>query len=173
LIGEWIGNEDGLPSDLLKTLKLNDYLNAIYSTPGQSAPIGLYIAYYASQRKGASTHSPASCIPAGGWDIERIESISLPEVGRSALKVNRVIISKGRVRQLVYYWFQQRGRSVTNEYKVKWYILLDAIARGRTDGAMVRLVMPIDQNGDLSQADRTLQDFIKQLEPHLKAYIPD
>src|SRR5438034_8174067 len=40
-------------------------------------------------------------------------------------------------RSLVYYWFQQRGRDMTNEYLVKWYLFWDSLTRSRSDGAMV------------------------------------
>jgi hypothetical protein len=42
---------------------------------------------------------------------------------------NRVVIQKGSSRQLVYYWFVQRGRNVANEYWSKWYLFTDAIGR--------------------------------------------
>ena len=63
----------------------------------------------------------------------------------SPLAVNRVQIAKGDHRQLVYYWFQQRGRVVTNEYLVKWYLLWDALTKNRTDGALVRLVVNVGE----------------------------
>jgi exosortase/archaeosortase family protein len=49
-------------------LRFDDYLLADYAAPG-GGPLTLYMAYYQSQRKGQSAHSPQSCIPGGGWEI--------------------------------------------------------------------------------------------------------
>jgi EpsI family protein len=89
------------------------------------------------------------------------------------MNVNRVIIAKGESRQLVYYWFQQRGRLIASEYLVKWYLLLDALTKHRTDGAMVRLVTPIDDATDSGKADATLISLMNDLTPQLGGYIPD
>ena len=57
--------------------------------------------------------------------------------------LNRVIIQKGMVKQLVYYWFDERGRTVANEYWAKFYRLADSIVKNRTDGALMRLTTQI------------------------------
>ena len=87
--------------------------------------------------------------------------------------LNRSIIAQGETRQLVYYWFAQRGRALTNEYLVKWYIFWDALTRNRTDGALVRLSTYIDEgNGGLEAADKRLQDFTRDVDPKLAYFIP-
>jgi EpsI family protein len=75
------------------------------------------------------------------------------------LRVNRAIIELGDQRSLVYYWFVQRGRIVTNEFAVKWYLFWDALTRQRTDGALVRLVEPLRRGESEAQADRDLTAF--------------
>jgi EpsI family protein len=79
----------------------------------------------------------------------------------------------GDYRQLVYYWFQQRGRNLTNEYLVKWYIFWDALTRNRTDGALVRLTIPVPPNLDLAEAEKQLEGFVKLVNPLLSAYVPE
>jgi EpsI family protein len=88
------------------------------------------------------------------------------------LQVNRAVIQKGDSRQLVYYWFQQLGRMITNEYLVKWYLFYDALTMNRTDGALVRLVTSIGNGEDIDAADQRLQIFMKDLIPELPAYLP-
>ncbi len=131
------------------------------------------MAYYASQRKGSSIHSPRSCIPGGGWVIASHTLVPVPQVpGADSLKVNRLVIQKGPSRQLVYYWFDQRGRLITNEYLAKWYLFQDSLTQQRTDGALVRLVTPVVNNGDIAEADARLQTFIREAYPLLGDYIP-
>ena len=88
------------------------------------------------------------------------------------MPLNRVIIARDNDKQLVYYWFVQRGRNIANEYWSKWYLLVDAITKGRTDGALVRLVTPLRANEPEQAADERLRSFIDQLEPRLRAYLP-
>jgi len=89
------------------------------------------------------------------------------------LRVNRAVIQQGVSRQLVYYWFQQRGRDLTNEYLVKWYLFADALARNRTDGALVRLITPLAENEDLAAADARLAQFSAVALPRLASYVPN
>ena len=171
----WQGDVERLEGIYLDALKLDDYLLVNFIRPGESAPVNLYVAYYASQRAGESIHSPRSCIPGGGWKIVSVEPILLEGVTMSGkpVRVNRTIIQKGDLKQVVYYWFQGRGRNLTNEYRTKLYLLLDAIRMNRTDGALVRLtttVMPTESEED---AESRLQAFARAALPVLDRYIPE
>ncbi len=174
-VGDWYGRGIPLEQEIVDALKMTDYVNVNYAKAGDKMPVNLYAAYYASQRKGEAVHSPRSCIPGGGWRIESVERQAVPDVTRAdgqALEVNRVIIAKGPVRQVVYYWFAQRGRNLTNEYLVKWFLFWDGITRNRTDGALVRLVTPVRPNEDTSIADKRLVSLLKQIYPKIGRYIP-
>ena len=78
----------------------------------------------------------------------------------------------GEQRQLVYYWFAQRGRTVTNEFLVKWYIFLDGLTKNRTDGALVRVTTGVGDVADLPAADARLQAFVHDMDPKLSYYLP-
>jgi exosortase D (VPLPA-CTERM-specific) len=172
--GAWRGTRESLEGIYLDTLKLDDYVMADYARDG-SSPINLYIAYYNSQRKGEAVHSPASCLPGGGWQLRDFNQRTLNDVkiNRQPLRVNRTLIELGDQRQLVYYWFQQRGRVITNEFAVKWYLFWDSLARHRTDGALVRLIMPLPRTSDVAIADRQLTEFAGQIVPKLPQYLPN
>jgi len=64
------------------------------------------------------------------------------------------------IKALVYYWLQQRWRVMTNDYLVKWYLFHDALARNRTDGALVRLTIRVQPGGELGKADARLSALI-------------
>jgi EpsI family protein len=72
----------------------------------------------------------------------------------------------------VYYWFMQRGRVVTSEYMVKWYLLVDALSRHRTDGALVRLVIPVAPGTTTAAADHELNAFASAIAERLTKYVP-
>lgn len=173
-LGDWHGKSSSMEKIYLDALKLDDYILADYVKDGKSLA-SFYAAYYVSQRTGESAHSPRSCIPGGGWRIISITPHLVDGVilGGAPLRVNRLVIQKGEYKQLVYYWFQQRGRVITNEYMVKWYLFWDALTRNRTDGALVRLSAPVAPNSDIADADKFLAEFTRQASVPLKAYIPD
>jgi exosortase D (VPLPA-CTERM-specific) len=174
VVGDWRGSEGSLTEDVLDELKLTEYLISSYRRPDTPVPVELYVAYYDSQRKGSSVHSPRACLPGGGWHIDQLDVYSVPE-GRGngeALPVNRAVIAQGPYRALVYYWFMQRGRYLTNEYAVKWYIFWDSLTRRRSDGATVRVMMPIDEATDVETASQQLDQFIRSIEPKLYYHIP-
>ena len=184
-VGDWHGRRSTLEPIYLDTLKLDDYVLVDFvradagGEPPRSAaatqPVNLYVAYYASQRGGQSAHSPRSCLPGGGWNILDFGPHEVPAAGANgtALRVNRAIVQYGSERQLVYYWFQERGRNITSEYLVKWYLFEDALMRNRTDGALVRLITPLRQNEAVSAADERLTRFSTSVLPALASYLPN
>jgi EpsI family protein len=136
--------------------------------PSGRGVVNLYVAYYASQGGGESSHSPRTCIPGDGWAILEMQEVqATPE-----LRVNRALIQKGEHRQLVWYWFRQRGRLLTAEWEVKWWILRDALRRGRSDGALVRLVTPILPAESAGAAEQRLRDFLRAADARLAPFIP-
>jgi EpsI family protein len=78
----------------------------------------------------------------------------------------------GKDRQLVYYWFQQRDRIVTNEYMVKWFIFWDALTKNRTDGALIRLVTNVPESSSMAEADARMQTFIQDFDPTIAYFLP-
>lgn len=172
--GGWTGHPKSLDEAYLDVLQLNDYLLADY-VDAAGVPINLYMAYYDSQRKGEAVHSPRSCLPGGGWQLQDFGQHTVGDVtiNGQPLRVNRTLIVLGGERQLVYYWFQQRGRVITNEYAVKWYLFWDALTRHRTDGALVRLIVALPPTGREVDADRRLTALAARIAPVLNRFVPN
>lgn len=175
VVGEWEGKPQALEQMYIDVLKFTDYVMANYSQKQGGPGVNFYVAYYESQRAGESAHSPRSCIPGGGWKIEGLSQIALPAVGVQdrPLMANRVQIAMGDNRQLVYYWFQQRGRLITNEYLVKWFLMWDALTRNRSDGALVRITTSIPPGKEWADGDATLKSFISDLGTTLETFVPN
>jgi len=170
----WTGQAGSLEGVYVDQLKLDDYLLADYLNDS-GRHLNLYMAYYNSQRKGEAVHSPRSCLPGGGWQMRDFDQRELPsiQIGGYTLRVNRTLIELAGQRELVYYWFQQRGRVITNEFAVKWYLFWDAVTRHRTDGALVRVMAAVPPGTDEAVADREVSEFIALLVPKLPTYIPN
>ncbi|MFY9894939.1 MAG: VPLPA-CTERM-specific exosortase XrtD [Xanthobacteraceae bacterium] len=168
-LGPWQGRPSMLEPDIERGLKLDDYIMSDYSAADRR-PVNLYVAYYGSQRQGESPHSPIVCIPGGGWQINHFKRIN-PTAGQP-VPFNRVIVVKDSHELVVYYWFDERGRAVANEWWSKWYLFSDAILKNRTDGALVRLTTEVFRGESEGDADRRLQSFMREIVPALKAYLP-
>ena len=171
-LGPWQGSRSSLEQIYLDVLKLSDYLLADYSN-GQGQVVSLYVAYNQSQRKGESSHSPASCLPGSGWVFNESGKASLPVgTGGAQAEVKRAFMEKTGVRMLVYYWFPQRGRVLTNIYQLKVYTFWDALTRQRTDGALVRLITTVPAGEQPAVAEARLQEFARLLGPELNGFLP-
>ena len=170
----WRGTSLALEQQYIDALRFDDYLLADYRIDNEQS-VTLYSAYYQSQRKGRSAHSPQSCLPGGGWEIASLQRITVPPaLGMSrSFPVNRAVIQKGNQKQIVLYWFKQRDKILTNEYLVKAYLLWDALAKDRTDGALVRIASLVGQGETEEMANQRLLRFATAVEPELTRYVPD
>lgn len=169
----WRGEPLAMEKQYLDALKLDDYVLANYQA-GALPPVNFYVAYYSAPIKGRSAHSPKTCIPGDGWEISSFETVTIQSgMGDQPLPVNRVLIQKGDHRQIVYYWFKQRDRLLTDEYLVKFFYFWDSLTRGRTDGALVRLVSSIMPQDSEAGVDRRLEEIARLVSPRLSQFVPD
>ena len=184
-LGTFVGRDREMDEKVLELLKLTDYVMRVYTptsaekpqsgafegqTRQAAAPVWLYIGYYGSQRTGATYHSPKNCLPGGGWVFKSSEPVTGVLPGQPAAAINRVVIERGFDRQLILYWYQDRGRVIASEYAAKGYLILDATTRNRTDGALVRVTTPVVGSED--EAFRHAVAFVQQAFPALAAHLP-
>jgi len=135
-----------------------------------SQVVNLYAGYVSSQRKGFVPHSPKACIPGGGWEIADAR-YHIFDIAGKHLKVTRLLIGLGNQQQVVYYWFRQRGRDLPDEYSMKFYLLHDSITMNRTDGSIVRLVVPVKSSAE--KADEVAKQFLEAAYTRIPVFIPD
>jgi EpsI family protein len=149
-VGEWTGTRELMEKRFVDSLDLSDYVIVNYRNPS-GRQINLYVAFYESQRKGESIYIPGTC----GWLFRKAVRLDV-DMGDQSLggfPVNRALMQKMEQTQLVYYWFPQRGRILTNAYELKFYAFWDALTRQRTDGALVRLITPVYEGEEDKQAE--------------------
>lgn len=170
-VGDWQGARQAMEQKFIVELDLTDYVIVNYRNPA-GREVNFYTAYYASQRKGESIHSPATCLPGSGWVFEESGDTRIALAGDRTMTVNRAFMQKGAVKELTYYWFPQRGRILTNAWQLKLYTFWDALTRQRTDGALVRVITPVYPNEQVEAAEERLQSFTRQIVPVLDGYLP-
>lgn len=171
LIGTWSGQEQPMEQRIVLAASVSDYTNRIYVNPAD-VPVEVYIGYYESQRTGDTIHSPKNCLPGAGWEPVKQEYATITLADGRRIKVNDYVIAQGLNKELVFYWYQGRGRVIASEYMGKFWMISDAITKNRTDGALVRLVTPIAGNNDAA-AQARLTKFTQLLFPYLSEFIPN
>jgi EpsI family protein len=152
-------------------LRADDYVSRDYTGEGGRLA-SLYVGYYSTQRTGATYHSPLNCLPGSGWTLNDPKTVEVrPADGRAPFRANSFVIEHGSDRMLMLYWYQGRGRAVASEYVDKVYTVFDSIRLRRSDGAMVRVLVPF--SGSEGEAAEAAAQFAAHLAPNLSAHVPD
>jgi EpsI family protein len=143
-VGAWKqeGVDQHFDAQTMSVLRASDYLLRDYRL-GKGQTANLYIGYYATQRDGASYHSPLNCLPGAGWSMVDPAMITITLPNGKSFVANKYVIENGNIRQLMIYWYQGRGRMIASEYWGKIYTVLDSVRLRRSDAAMVRVSVPI------------------------------
>jgi EpsI family protein len=170
-VGVWqkTGNDQILDNETLKVLKASDYLWRDFRKPNGPAA-NLYVGYYASQRSGATYHSPLNCLPGSGWTLSEPGKavVSLPD--GSSFAANKYVIQNGANKSLMIYWYQGRGRNVASEYLGKIYTMFDSVRLRRSNGAMVRVTVPIGNSE--ADAEKSALEFASAASAVLPEFVP-
>src|SRR5262249_44745748 len=131
-----------------------------------------YVGYYTTQRTGATYHSPLNCLPGSGWVMSDGARITIkPADDGAAFEANRYVIANGSDRALMVYWYQGGGRATASEYWGKIYTVLDSVRRRRSDGAMVRVMVPLATSQ--AEAEKSAIELASQAASQLPAFVPN
>ena len=170
-VGTWqrTGNDRILDDETLKVLKASDYLLRDFRKP-DGAIANLYVGYYASQRSGATYHSPLNCLPGSGWMLSEPGKAIIPLSDGSSFAANKYVIQNGDYKSLMIYWYQGRGRNVASEYWGKVYTVFDSVRLRRSDGAMVRVTVGIGNSE--AEAEKAAIEFASSASAVMPEYVP-
>lgn len=168
------GFVSSLDPEIEAVLGADDYVNATFESPNEDNYVSLFVAFYDDQTSGDGIHSPEICLPVGGWEVFTLEpyEVDMSSTPYGTFMVNRAVIQKGISKQLVYYWFEGRGKRLTNDVRAKVSVLADSLRYGRSDGALVRFVTPIAASETDQDADDRLQRFMRESLNRLPRFVP-
>jgi EpsI family protein len=171
-IGTWqqLGGEEQFDNQTLAVLRASDYLLRNYRG-ADGRVVNFYVGYYASQRDGATYHSPLNCLPGAGWVMNEPGTITITPEGRAPFVANRYLIQNGLHKELLIYWYQGRGRTIASEYWGKVYTVVDSVRLRRSDGAMIRIMTPVD--GSEPEALQAAVDLAANSSIILPQFVPD
>jgi EpsI family protein len=164
-----VGIDDSVSADQRKVAGMTSYMARHYVPQGYQ-PFAIYVGYYDEQHQGKTIHSPKNCLPGAGW--EPVEAgVTTIATSDGPVTVNRYRIAESGVQALVYYWYQGRGRVAHDEMRVKYELVRDAVLRGRTEEALVRIVVEL-HGDDVAEADRIAQAVVPTLVHEVRAVMP-
>lgn len=171
-LGNWqVHSSRESSQEVVKLLGVDDYIEYNY-TNSKEQWLNFYVGFYESVGIRGGYHSPKNCIPGGGWGIDTVKAVEIiPKGKNTSVKISEMIIRNGNKYQVVYYWYQNRGRIIHSEYAEKIYMVLDAIFKKRRDGAFVRLMVPVAE-GKIDQAETVLNGFASLALSELEDYLP-
>lgn len=170
---KWNLLEDSqLDQDTLDVLKADDILSRVYQNRQNGEIATLFIAYFDTQRTGKTPHSPKNCLPGAGWAASQSGTVNIAIPGNAdPIHVNRYVVSRGQNQSVVLYWYQTHNRVIASEYTAKVYTVADSIRYNRSDTALVRVVVNVD-DGNVSSAMQTAEMFVQSFFNPLKNYLP-
>jgi EpsI family protein len=171
-LGEWRqkGSEIRFGEQTESVLRVSDYtMREYFSADGRLANV--YVGYYASQRSGATYHSPQNCLPGAGWVMRQPGYIEIKTPAGKTFKANRYIIENGIYKEVLIYWYQGRGRFEASEYQDKLNTVWDSVLRRRSDGAMVRVMTSV--GGDEEAATEAAINLSAAAADLLSAFVPE
>jgi EpsI family protein len=164
------GTDHQFDDATLAVLQASDYTMRDYRAPnGQLA--NFYVGYYVTQAEGATYHSPLNCMPGSGWVMSQPGLITISPKGRPAFQANSYMVENSGNKQLLVYWYQGRGRTVASEYWGKLYTVLDSVRMRRSDGAMVRVTIPVGNSE--TAAMTSAAELAASVSTVLPEFIPD
>lgn len=172
VLGDWRqkGGDTRFSEQTESVLRTSDYVMRDY-TNASGKTANVYVGYYASQRTGATYHSPQNCLPGAGWEMKQPELVEITTPSGKKITVNRYIIENGKYREVMIYWYQGRGRAVASEYTDKIHTVLDSVLRRRSDGAMVRVMTSV--GGNEEQSLKYAVDLSAQIAENLSMFVPE
>ncbi len=171
-LGDWRqkGGEIRFGEATESVLRVSDYTMREYLS-ADNRLANIYVGYYASQRTGATYHSPQNCLPGAGWVMREPEIIEIKTPSGKTFKANRYRIENGVYNEIMIYWYQGRGRIEPSEYRDKFNTIFDSVTRRRSDGAMVRVMTSV--GNDEKSATQAAVDLSAQLADKLSEYVPE
>ena len=93
-IGEWGGEDLPLDGAVFSLLGVDAYVNRMYSRPGASHPIALFISYSTHPRD-VLAHRPEICYPSAGWARTSTKVLELPVAQAERLLCQKQTFQRG------------------------------------------------------------------------------
>uniref|UniRef100_C6DZU5 EpsI family protein n=1 Tax=Geobacter sp. (strain M21) TaxID=443144 RepID=C6DZU5_GEOSM len=168
-VNGWRMTDEGrLSGEVQNVLKASDVLIRQYQNP-QGEKVQLYIGYHGGGKGGGEIHSPKHCLPGSGW-LEHSSNRYTIRAGKDDLNLVQAVYQKGEMSELFLYWYQVRGKSLSEEFSLKGRQILNSVLHRRRDASFIRVSIPFQ--GDERQAQAVGERFVKEFLPAIRTFLP-
>jgi EpsI family protein len=166
---DWrMSSEWTFSANVLNVLKAADYISRQYTDAADNR-VTLYVGYHSGGEDSGGIHSPKHCLPGSGW-YEVSSQRGTLELQGQRLKLVRSIYQKGGDKELFLYWFQVKGKSLSDEYSLKLAEITNSLLYRRADSAFIRISVPFET--DQEKAVALGERFVKDFYPLLQEFLP-
>lgn len=167
---EWeMVSESKFDGDVLEKLRPTDYMLRKYIGPMKSR-VYLYIGYHAGGEESGEIHSPKHCLPGSGWHTLTEDKMSI-DGGLREINLVKAVYQKGEEKELFFYWYDIKGRTLSDEFALKIAEIKNSILYRRKDAAFIRISVPCDS--DEEQAYNAGIKFIRDFYPVINEFLPE
>ena len=164
-LGEWSGRNFPVSERILQILETEYILDRDYVNE-KGRHVYLSIVYYPDNKIGF--HNPESCNTGEGAKIVKKDVLPIGKNDEN-LKVNRLILERTQGNKVILYFFVS-GDYITHDYfKFRLHMMKQQMGFRRPSGAQVQIHSVIGP--DLNATIPVMEDFIKNLAPHLPKYL--
>lgn len=151
-LGPWHGKDIALDERTYEILETREVLCREYRVADPVVPaVDLLVVFAQANRK--ASHPPEVCYIGSGAHVDR-KSIEPLQVSPA----NRLLVSHGRTRQVVLYWYLVGPRLTTSYYGQQAGILWAQLTGRPAQGALIRCSTPVGDE-TVEQATARLKQF--------------
>jgi EpsI family protein len=123
----------------------------------------LYVGYQAYQTDGKELPDPRGQT-SGFSQLDLV-------LGAQTVHVNQAIVTKAGKQAGTIFWYDLNGRVVASRLRAKGYMILDSLARRRSNGAVVMVSWESAGGGDDFASRERALSFVRALLPILPQYL--
>lgn len=163
-----MAGQSSLSENVIKVLMPTDYLSRRYVAKDGTA-VDMYLSFFDGGPDSGGIHSPKHCMPGSGW-FEMSSQRTTMELGGETVNLVRAVYAMGEQRELIYYWFDMRGKTMSDEYSLKLSEITGSIFHNRRDQSFIRISVRARDNIDVAQ--KRVEDFLGDFYPVIRTFLP-
>lgn len=164
-LGNWRGEDTDPSLAPFRIEGAHQEITRIYRDDAGRA-VTVYIGYFELQEQGTELVNDAY------KDFYRGEVVEIPIGSHQTYRVNQVVTRDGQESRVTLFWYDLNGRVVASLYRAKLTTMLDALTRGRTNGAVVAVSVLPGEPGNVQETLREQRAFLGELIATLRGYLP-
>lgn len=169
VVSQWrMTSESQLSDNVQAVLKASEVLMRQYVNQ-QGEKVDLYIGYHDGGQGSGEIHSPKHCLPGSGWQ-ELSSSRTQIAAGDEKLNLVRAVYQKGDSRELFMYWYQVRGKTLSEELSLKAAEIANSVLYRRRDASFIRISIPFQSSEE--KAAQLGERFVSDFLPAIREFLP-